>query len=131
MNAHPDPDHTPGLPRALTGLVIWSVFFVAAYGGLSAGCAVGLDTGTGRVSPRDPLTQLLALLLLVHLLALVLLTRSSLRRWRTWRRRQRSDDDRSGADHGFMLRLTALIDTAALAGTAWVGFPLLLLPPCI
>lgn len=118
----PPARHTgPGLLRALAGLIVWAVFFVVIYALLSVGCAIGADAVTARVSLRDPLTLTLLAAFGLHLLVLAAMLGASARAWRAHRR---------SPDGAFVRRLTVLLDTVGLFGVLWVGFPVLLLPPC-
>lgn len=100
------------------GLIIWSICFVVLYAALSLGCAVGLH-GWNLFGARG-LNLILACLWLVHF---GLLASAFFLLWRT--RRQAET-----ATERFLVRLTCMLIIVGTVGTLWVGFPVLLLPPC-
>lgn len=108
-------------PRALltliAGYLVWSSCFVLLYALLSVGCELQLQLRPGPLG-TNALSLLLAAAWLLHLGALAWLIRAALR--------PRPD----GAAPVFLRHLTLLLHVTALAATLWVGFPLLVLPPC-
>jgi len=112
----------PGtLPGAAFGWVVWSSAFVLLYGLLSLGCMYGWD-GIG-VGPTSVLDGVLAVTWLAHLAAL-----AALSAW-AWRTEPRGDDGGTGT-HRMLAFATRAGYLSALAATAWLGFPILLLEPC-
>lgn len=110
-----------GRPRALVtliaGFLVWSSCFVALYGLLSLGCRLPAGLRAGPFG-LDLVTPALVAVWLLHLAAVVMLIRGT--------RRRRPD-----GEHGaFVRRLSLFLHLSAFAATLWIGFPLLLLPPC-
>ena len=95
----------------VAGPVVWALCFIVLYGGLSLGCAAGWQDRSLRLA--------LAAGWLLHLAALGLL---ALRL-----RRQAL----AGPLEPEVLRPAAwLLCLASLAGTLWIGWPVLALPAC-
>lgn len=101
------------------GLVIWSAWFVAAYGGLSVGC---------RIAPPAPEAgsftwiNLALLAITVPVIAgLLVLAR------RCWR----FADSGQGQGQGFVASVAAGIHLTAAAATLGIALPALYLPPCL
>jgi len=109
-------------PRALVtliaGYLVWSSCFVALYGLLSLGCRLPAGLRVGPLGVDLVAAGLVAVWLL-HLAALAVLIRAT---------RRRSAESDEGL---FMRRLALILHLSAVAATLWIGFPLLLLPPCI
>ena len=102
------------------GLVLWSIWFVMIYGGLSVGCAL---------LPPEPaqgqwtwLNGLLALLSLLTAIALLMLARLFQRAAR---------QDRASQSERFVARLAAGINLIGAIATVFVALPILTLPPCL
>ncbi len=102
------------------GLVLWSLWFVALYGGLSVGCAL---------APPDPeggqwnwLNALLALLSLLTVTLLLWLARL----FQLAARRQVERPERC-----FVARLSAGIHLIGAVATLFVALPVVSLPPCV
>ena len=113
MITMPPPSHP--LQLAL-GLVIWSAWFVAAYGGLSVGC---------RLAPpapeQGPFTWInLAVLLLTVPVVAVLLGMA----WRCWRFADTAAQE-------FIPRVAAGLHLSAAVATLAAALPALYLPPCV
>ncbi|MDI5934125.1 hypothetical protein [Halomonas kalidii] len=110
---------TAGHPlQLILGLTIWSLWFVALYGGLSVACAVAPPAPTqGAMTGLNLWLGLLTLatLGLLGWLARVCLTAA-------WR-------GQGGAR--FMAALGAGLHLFSAAGVAFVGLPLVVLPPCL
>lgn len=90
---------------SLSGLIVWANCFVVLYGALSLGCVLRLD--------QRVITLALLLLWALHL---------GLLGWLLWR------------FHGqgsFLFRLTGLVAAIGLVSTLWIGWPMLMLPPCL
>lgn len=111
---------SPGHPvQLILGLTIWSLWFVALYGGLSVACAVAPPSpGQGALSG---LNLWLGLLSLVTLAALLWLARFCLAAVR----RERSRAAR------FIAAVAAGLHLFSASGVAFVGLPLVALPPCV
>ncbi len=106
--------------QLVLGLVIWSVWFVALYGGLSVGCAV---------APPDPaagaLTWLNALLLLLTLATTLLLVHWTLRCWRG------ASEAGGGTVKRFLTWVASGVHLTAAGATLAVGLPVIVFPPCV
>ena len=118
------------LTLAHWGLLVWSAAFVALYGGLSVGCAVG--AGGGTLWEADRLAIVLAAVWIAHLLLVVLPGAVGRRRW--VESRSASGSSSGAADHnratGFLWRLMRMLLLVAAVATLWIGLPILVLPPC-
>jgi heme/copper-type cytochrome/quinol oxidase subunit 2 len=101
------------------GLILWAIWFVAIYGGLSVGCQVAPP-----VAEQGALTWLNAALLLFTLVTvLVLLVFAWL-----CRRARGATDDHTGR---FVTGVAAGVYLAAAVITLVIGLPVIALPPCI
>ncbi|MGY6587444.1 MAG: hypothetical protein ACXIUB_04060 [Wenzhouxiangella sp.] len=111
------------LLRVSAGLFVWCSAFVALYAGYSLGCQhIDMAEDAGLA---NPVTLGLVAVALAHLLLLAILL---------WRHRRRpiaaveGESDRSRRVHhwleGFVLWLS-------LAGTVFIAFPILMVPPCL
>jgi hypothetical protein len=111
----------PGsLAGAAFGWIVWSSAFVSLYALLSLGCAFGW--AESRWGPASALTALLTGLWVAHLAALLWL---GVRAWRS----EPADAEATGSRR--LLAFAARAGyVAALAGTVWLGFPILMLDPC-
>ncbi|MDA7415016.1 hypothetical protein PGB34_01440 [Xenophilus arseniciresistens] len=110
------------------GFTLWSLWFVAAYGALSVACAVAPPAPA-----RGPFTGVNLSLLLLTLATVALLLAAA---WQCWRGRRALRPE--GPAHReravrrrFLAGLSALLYLTAAAATAFVGLPLLWLPPCV
>lgn len=104
------------------GFTVWSVWFVAAYGGLSLGC-----------SAAPPPPQAGALNWLNGLLALLTLaTAAGLSgcAWACWRARASQTAPQRLVGSRFIAPTAAALHAAAALATLFVGLPLVVLPPC-
>lgn len=102
------------------GLVLWSIWFVVIYGGLSVGCSL---------FPPDPeqrqwtwLNGSLAVLSLFTALALLGLARLFQLAGR---------NDRATPAERFVARLAAGVNLIGAIATVFVAIPILSLPPCL
>lgn len=107
--------------QIVVGLVVWSLWFVAIYGGQAIAC---------RICPPDPaqgvwnwLNGSLGLLTLLTLALLLGLTRYF---WRLPLQRPSLNEREL-----FVTKLAAGVHLVAALATAFVGAPLLQLPPCL
>lgn len=102
------------------GLILWSLWFVALYGGLSVACSVAPpDPGKGA---QTAINLALGLLTLVTFVLLAWLAR---RFWRV------SGSPELNERQIFVTRLTSGIHMIAALATLFVGIPLAWLPPCV
>lgn len=111
----------PSHPLQLAlGLIVWSVWFVAVYGGLSVGCAFAPpDVALGAWTW---LNGLLAVFTALSLAWLVRQARVCL---------QASRSDTAGSPRArFVAQLGAGVYAVAAASTLFIGLPVLGLPPC-
>ncbi|UTH34377.1 hypothetical protein NLY39_11755 [Pseudomonas sp. KHPS1] len=102
------------------GLVLWSLWFVAVYGGLSVGCA--LAPPAPEQGQWTWLNALLALFSLLTFMVLLWLAR------RFQLAARRADEQPAGR---FVARLTASVHLVGALGTLFVALPILSLPPCL
>lgn len=109
------------LAVASGGLIIWSSAFVFLYAGLGLGCALGWQ----RVPllGSNALTVMLAGLWLLHLALLGAFQWFAHGLW----------DRATGPDEGaakFLAASTCLIAGVGILSTLFIGFAVLMLPPC-
>lgn len=110
------------------GFTVWSLWFVAVYGGLSVGCAMA-SPGASRGS----FTGLNLALLVLTLATVVVLLAAA---WGCLRARRAAHapsqrGTRGAARRRFTAGLAALLHLSAAVATVFVGLPLLWLPPCL
>lgn len=101
----------------VAGLVIWSIWFVVLYGGLSVGCAVAPPT------PEQGVMTWLNVLLGVGTLAVTLLLLYCA--WRCWSLAP------ARGNTSFVVRVAAGVHLFSAGSTLAVGLPLLAYPPCV
>ncbi|MGG2399934.1 hypothetical protein ACJRW5_23610 [Pseudomonas sp. SH1-B] len=102
------------------GLVLWSVWFIAAYGGLSVACAwAPPDPAQGPWTLLNLLLALLSVLTVAALLGLAWLFRGAARR------------AQATCAPGFVAWLAAAVHLIGAVATVFVALPILSLPPCI
>ncbi|MBD7976681.1 hypothetical protein [Serpens gallinarum] len=99
------------------GLVIWSLWFVAVYGAQGLGCE--LAPPSPQAGATTWLNAALGLFTALTLALLLLLA------WRFWRLAAATAAQR------FVARLSAGVHLVAALATAFIGLPLLSLPPCL
>ncbi|MFO7647146.1 hypothetical protein [Halomonas sp. 3H] len=104
--------------QLLLGLTLWSLWFVALYGGLSVACALAPPRpGQGAFTAIN------------GGLALLTLATLALLAWLAWRG---LDAARREADRRRFIALTgAGLHLFSAAGVAFVGLPIVTLPPCL
>jgi len=102
------------------GLTLWSLCFVALYGGLSVGCAL-----LPPPAEQGPWTWLNAVLGLVALLTVAALLGLA---WLFQRAARRA---REAPAQRFVARVTAGIHVIAAIATLFVSLPVVSLPPCV
>ena len=112
-----------GLWRAMAGLAIWMLCFLALYGGHALGClySVMLDDVFGQ----PVLTWLLLLVWAISLALLSWLAIGSL----SWLRAVPGAGGSQPLAH-FMAVLTLTVDSAGLVSTVAIGLPVLWMPVC-
>ncbi|WP_061239392.1 hypothetical protein [Ectopseudomonas composti] len=102
------------------GLVLWSLWFVVLYGGLSIGCALAPpDPAQGQWTWLNALLALFSLVTVIALLGLAWLFRRAARR------------ARESLSARFVARLAAGVNLIGAIATVFVALPTLSLPPCI
>lgn len=109
---------------AASGLVVWSIYFVAAYAWLSAACVAG--TGQSETFDVTSVRLTLAVLTVITGVSVGYIG------WRSWRA---IPDKGACADpdeerHCFNAQLALAVAGLALVSTLWVGLPVLLVSPC-
>ncbi|MCM5679693.1 hypothetical protein M8A51_09115 [Schlegelella sp. S2-27] len=104
------------------GFIVWSVWFIAAYGGLSLGCSVAPPAP--QAGAHTWINGLLAVLTLATAAGL------SWCAWACWRARDAQTPPQSQAASRFMAPTTAALHVAAAIATLFVGLPLVVMPPC-
>lgn len=110
----------PSHPMHLAlGLIVWSVWFVALYGGLSVGCAFAPPAA--ELGARTWLNGLLGALTAIIFACL------ALQAWVCWRAARPST---AGSRRRFVTTLSAGLYVFAAVSTLVVGIPVLGLPPC-
>ncbi|PLC50672.1 hypothetical protein CR159_06620 [Pollutimonas subterranea] len=114
---------SPSLWRAMTGLAIWMLCFVALYGGHALGCRyrVLLDEAFGL----PMLTWLLVLIWAISLAVLLWLAARSLSSLRLTRVAGSAQPLSR-----FMSVLTLTVDISGFVSTVAIGLPLLWMPVC-
>lgn len=103
------------------GLIIFSSAFIILYGAIGVGCALGWHAVS--FGGTNVLTALLTAVWIVHIVALGGLQWYAISLWR------RAD----GPDRGtvrLVAAMTCLLAAVGLVSTVFVGFPVLVLPPC-
>lgn len=102
------------------GLVVWSLWFVAIYGGLSVGCAVAPPDATA-----GSLTWINGVLLVFTLATTALLLYWS---FNCWRSRAAVQGDRS---RRFIAGVGAAVHLVSAVAVLFIGLPAVVLPPCV
>ncbi|WP_119154679.1 hypothetical protein [Caldimonas tepidiphila] len=119
MRRVPVPSHPAHL---VLGLLVWSVWFVVVYGGVTVGCV--LLEPDPALGARTPVNLLLAALSAGVALAL------GLAAWLCWKA-ARGPLAGGPRRELFIARTSAALYLISAASTAFVGWPLLILPPCL
>jgi uncharacterized membrane protein SirB2 len=101
--------------QLVLGLILWSLYFVLVYSGLSIACAVAPPDTT------DSRSWINALLLIFTIVVTVALLFLAYRQWRI-------STDSYGR---FIARVAAAVYFAAAISTLAVGLPVIALPPCV
>jgi hypothetical protein len=115
----PAPAHASHL---VLGLVVWSLYFVALYGGLSVGCAVSPPPASAGA-----LTWLNGALLLLTLLVTALLLLQARRCLAAIRPSGETD---TGLTR-FLPAVSAALYLASAVAALAIGLPVIMLPPCL
>ncbi|OOG21018.1 hypothetical protein B1C78_16795 [Thioalkalivibrio denitrificans] len=115
---------SPAHPAHLViGLVVWSVWFVVLYGGLSVACAV---------APPAPSTGALTWINGVLLLLTLLVTGALLVQARHCLTAVRRSHDRPASGlMRFLPAVSGALYLASAVATLAVGLPVIMLPPCL
>lgn len=100
------------------GLILWLLWIVAAYAGLSLGCALAPPAASGPWNWLNGAIALSAVALAVLLFVLA---------ERSWRGAARTEE----AEKRFVARVAAAVHVLAALGTLFVAYPLARLPPCV
>lgn len=111
--------------QLLAGLSVWALWFVAVYGGLSVACSTAPADATAQRGVFSGINLLLA--------GLTLATAGGLA-WAAFacaRTASRIDSAAEGGLAPFIARCASALYGVAALSTLFVGFPLLLLWPCI
>ncbi len=111
--------------QLLAGLSVWALWFVVVYGGLSVACSAASADATAQRGVFSGINLLLA--------AVTLATASGLA-WAALacgRAASRIDRAADGGVGRFIARCASALHVVAALSTLFVGFPLLLLWPCI
>lgn len=114
--------------QLVLGLCVWSVWFVALYGGMSVACA--LAPPAQEVGAVNWLNGSLALLTLA---TAAVLGYAAFRCWRSAAVSAPTELDKHAPQRPtrFITRIAAGLHCFSAAATLAVGLPLLLLPPCV
>lgn len=116
------------LVGTVSSLLVWAVYFVAAYVFLSIGCASGLSRV--RVLGVDAVQLTLLLMTLVALALIAWIAVASVRAGRRTRPRV-SAEPRVAERRRFMSRTAVLLAGLAFVATLWMGVSILVLAPCV
>lgn len=117
-----DPGSAAGL---YLGWIVWSSALVCLYGTQGLGCSLGWSAA--QPGKLDSLTLTMTILWLAHLGLLSWLT---LRAWRVPASGRGRLPDRLSDMQAFIQFGNRISLASAVAATAWLGFPILLLDPC-
>ncbi len=102
------------------GLILWSVWFVALYGGLSVGCAVAPPPDA-----QGAMTWLNASLLVLTAATLVPMVYWTRLCWRA------GAESPPGSTQRFIARVSSGVHLITTITTAAIGLTVLTLPPCV
>lgn len=100
------------------GLILWLLWFVAAYAGLSLGCALAPPVGAQPWNWLNVAIASSAVALAVLLSGLAV---------RSWRAAARTGEE----EKRFVARVAAAVHVLAALGTLFVAYPLARLAPCV
>lgn len=103
------------------GFIIWAIWFVALYGGLSLGCA--LAPPAPELGPLNWLNLLLGALTVI--VVAWLLRQTNL----CWQQAQAKGSAQSR--QRFIATVSAGVHAVAAASTLFIGMPVIGLPPCL
>lgn len=103
--------------QMVMGLIVWSLWFVAIYSGLSVACSLAPPA----VSP-GAMTWINGILLALTFFTTMLLLWCAYRCWRA---------PAAPGNRRFVARIAAGVYLFAAAATLAVGLPISLLPPCV
>ncbi len=103
------------------GLIVWSIWFIALYGGLSVGCAIS--------PPAPELGSFNWLNLLLGVFTAVVLAWLLRQMVLCWRQTKTKDTD--GPRRRFIAGVSASAYAVAAISTIFIGLPVMGLPPCL
>lgn len=116
------------LVGTVSSLLVWAVYFVAAYVFLSVACASGLNRV--RVLGMDAVQLTLVLMTIITLALIAWIAVASVRAGRRIRPRV-SAEPRVAERRRFMSRTAVLLAGLAFVATLWMGVSILVLAPCV
>lgn len=113
---------SPTHPMQLAlGLIVWAIWFVVLYGGLSVGCAVAPPAPeSGPLNWLNLLLGALTAVVVAWLLRQMFLCRQGAR-----------TKDAGGSRRRFIAAVSAGVYAVAAISTVFIGLPVLGLPPCL
>lgn len=116
----PSPFHPLNL---VLGLIIWSLWFVLLYGGLSVGCAFAPpEAEAGAWTWINAAVLVLALMVCGYLLT---------RAYRCWKARSRKGSGEVSPLQVFVSTTSAAVYLVSAFASLMLGLPGVLLPPCV
>jgi hypothetical protein len=113
---------------AVSGLLVWAVYFVAAYVFLSIACASGLNRI--RLLGVDAAQLTLVLMTLVALALIAWIAVANVRAGRRTRTRAGAEP-RVAERRRFMSRTAVLLAGLSFVATLWMGGSIVVLAPCV
>lgn len=100
------------------GLLLWSLYFIIVYGGMSVGCSA--SEAAYSTSIFNWINGFVLLVTLVFTLLLL---------WFAWQCHKATPEEASQGR--FLLRLSAVLYLLSAAATLFVGLPGVIYPPCL
>ncbi|GGM17060.1 hypothetical protein ACFQDN_25810 [Pseudomonas asuensis] len=108
--------------QLIAGLAVWSLWFIAIYGGLSVACQIAPPEAEAGALNR--LNLMLGLLTLATLAFLLWNAR------RCWQAINQGDSEEARRQR-FLATLGAGLHLVGAIATLFVGIPILVMPPCL
>ena len=108
--------------QLVAGLVVWSLWFITIYGGLTVACQIAPPAAEAGALNR--INLMLGLLTLATLVFLLWNAR------RCWQASGRGDSEEARWQR-FLATLGAGLHLVSAIATLFVGIPILLMPPCL
>lgn len=102
------------------GFIIWSLWFIGVYGGVSLACMASATPETLTATSWINIVLMIFTLLTVAVLLILA--------YKCWRE---PVPEGAKKQHHFTLRLSAALYLSAAISTLAVGLPILALPPCL